>query len=474
MSWRRFLLFAIVLAGAAVGAGAATYDLLIRGGRVVDGTGNAAFHADVAVKDGRIISVGRISGDATREADAAGLVVAPGFIDVHTHVDNAHQQPSAENFVRMGVTTIVTGNCGGSVTDVGAYFRRLEATNVSINIATLIGHGTARSKAMGGSFNRPPTDAELAKMKSLVEQAMRDGAVGLSTGLIYLPGVFAKPDEITELAKIAAAHDGIYASHIRNEGEKIMEALQELFAVSRAARVPAQISHIKISSKAKWGQANAVLAAIERARAEGLDVTQDQYSYTASSTGISRFIPESAQEGGKFAERIADPKQKARIVAEMKDHLKRSKRKDYSFTVIAGYKRDPSLIGLTLPEAAKKVRGSASLDNQIELIFDMHRHGGATGIFHAMNEDDVQCFLRHPNTMVASDGGLRSPGGDMPHPRSYGNNVRVLARYVRELRLLRLEDAIRRMTSLPAATFRLADRGMIRPGAWADLVVFDP
>ncbi|MCX7825870.1 MAG: amidohydrolase family protein, partial [Verrucomicrobiae bacterium] len=284
----------------------------------------------------------------------------------------------------------------------------------------------------------------------------------------------AKPDETIELARVVAAHDGISASHIRNEGEKILEALEELFAVARAARVRVEISHIKISSKARWGQADAVLAAIERARAEGLDVTQDQYCYTASSTGLSRFIPETAREGGKFEERIADPKQKAWIVAEMKDRLRRSHRKDYAHAVIAGYKHDPSLVGLTVPEAARKARGSASLDSQIELILDMQRHGGASGIFHAMNEEDLRCFLRHPNTMVASDGGLRSPGGDLPHPRSYGNNARVLARYVRESRLLRLEDALRRMTALPAATFRLADRGVIRPGAWADLVVFDP
>jgi len=469
MSLKCFLLLV-----AAVTTRAATYDLTIRGGSVVDGTGIAAFRADVAVKDGRIVTIGQFSGDATCEVNAAGLVVAPGFIDVHTHVDNAHQQPLAENFVRMGVTTLVTGNCGGSVLDVGAYFRRLEATNVSINVATLIGHGTVRTKAMRGSFNRPPTDAELATMKSLVEQAMRDGAVGLSTGLIYLPGVFAKTDEIIELAKVAAAHGGIYATHMRNEGDRIMESLDETFTIARAAHIRAEISHIKIASKVKWGQAAAVLGAINKARGEGVEVTQDQYAYTASSTGLTRIIPEAALEGGKFKERIANPQEKAKIVAEMKDHLRRNKREDYSYAVIASYRHDSSLNGLSLPDAAKKARGSALLDEQIELALDMQLHGGASCIYHGMNEEDVQRFLRDGNTMVASDGGLRKAGGDFPHPRSYGNNARVLARYVRELRLLTLEDAIRRMTLLPATTFCLTDRGVIRPGAWADLVVFDP
>jgi len=464
-----FLLFLLV-----AHARAATYDLIIRGGNVVDGTGGPAIRADVAVKDGRIVAVGKVVGDAACVVDAAGLVVAPGFIDVHTHVDKAHQQPLAENFVRMGVTTLVTGNCGGSVRDVAAYFRALEATNVAINIATLIGHGTVRREAMGGSFNRAPTDAELAKMKAHVEQAMRDGAVGLSTGLIYLPGVFAKTDEIIELAKVAAAHGGIYATHMRNEGEKIFEALEETFTIARGARIPAEISHIKISSKARWGQADAVLTAIDRARQQGLEVTQDQYVYTASSTGSSRLIPETAREGGKFKERLADPKQKARIIAQMKDNLRRGQRDDYSYAVIASYKRDPSLNGLSIPEATKKVRGSASLDDQIEFILDLELKGGASCIYHGMNEEDVQRFLRHPNTMVASDGGLRMPGEGLPHPRSYGNNARVLARYVRELRLLGLEEAIRKMTSLPATTFRLTNRGVIRSGAWADLVVFDP
>lgn len=452
---------------------AGTYDLILRGGRVVDGTGNPAYFADVAVKDGRIVGIGKIAGDAKAEVDAQRLIVAPGFIDVHTHAEDIEELPLAENFVRMGVTTLVLGNCGGSVLNVGDFFRRMDQTSFSPNLATLIGHGTVRRNAMGGSFDRAPTADELERMKSLVEQAMKEGAVGLSTGLIYLPGTFAKTDEIIELAKVASAYGGIYASHMRDEGSDIFDALNELFRIAREANIHAEISHIKLSGKAAWGQPEKVLAAIEAARVSGLDITQDQYVYTASSTGISQLVPESAREGSKFEERLVNPVEKAKIVAEMKTRLKQRKWDDYSYAMIADYKRDRSLNGLNIVEAARKTRGSDSLDDQIELILEIQKQGGASGVFHGINENDLQRFLLHPNTMFASDSGVRRFQEGVPHPRGYGNNARVLARYVRESKLLRLEDAIRRMTSLPATTFRLKNRGELREGAWADIIVFD-
>jgi N-acyl-D-amino-acid deacylase len=450
------------------------WDVLIRHGRVIDGTGNPAFRADVAVQGGRIAAVGRLTGDAKKTIDAAGLVVAPGFIDVHTHGEDVLETPPAENFLRMGVTTIIVGNCGASELDVASFFRRIEQTNVSPNVAALIGHGTVRRKAMGGSFDRPPTATELAEMKSLVERAMKDGALGLSTGLIYLPGSFAKTDEIIELARVAAQYDGIYTSHMRSEGRGIFDALNEVFRIAREADIRAQVSHIKLSGKVAWGLATEVLGALERARAEGLDITQDQYLYTASSTGISQLIPDKWLEGGRFREHLTDPSDKASLIAEMKSRLKQRGHADYAYAVIAHYRHDPGLNGLNIAEAAKKRRGSGSLDDQIELILDIQDHGGASGVFHGMSEDDLRVFLQHPNTMFASDSGVRRYQEGVPHPRGYGNNARALARYVRELKLLRLEDAIRRMTSLPAATFRLRDRGLLREGAWADLVVFDP
>jgi N-acyl-D-amino-acid deacylase len=453
-----------------------TYDVIIRHGRVVDGSGNPAFFADVAVKDGRIAAIGRITGDAKTEVDARGLIVAPGFIDVHTHADDVADMPQAENFVRMGVTTIVAGNCGGSTLDVAKLFQAVEQTNVAVNVATLVGHNTVREKAMGGSFDRPPTPQELAQMKALVEQAMKDGAVGLSTGLIYQPGVFAKTDEIVELAKVAAAYDGIYTSHMRHEDTQIYKALDEVIRVAREAGMRAEVSHIKLAGPTAWGQAERVLAYIEKARAEGLDITQDQYSYTASSTGLSQLVPDWALEGGRseFRKRLADPAQKATMIAEMKKSLRNKGRDDYSYAVIASCRQDKSIDGLNIAEAAKTKRGADSLDDQIETVLDIQASGGASGVFHGMSEDDLKTFMRHPNTMIACDSGLRKLGEGVPHPRGYGNNARVLARYVRELKVLRLEDAIRKMTSLPANTFHFKGHGELREGNWADIVVFDP
>lgn len=461
---------------------AADYDLVVRHGRVVDGTGNPAFFADVAITNGHIAHIGRVPGVAAREIDARGMIVAPGFIDVHTHADelgDAHPaawEQRAENFLRMGVTTVVVGNCGSSALDVGAFYRHVDTNGVSVNVTTLIGHNTVREKAMGGDFDRPPTAEEMSRMKALVERAMQEGAVGLSTGLIYLPGVFSKPDEIVALAKVIAPYDGIYTSHMRHENTHIFEALDEVMRVAREAGVRAEVSHIKLSGEKAWGQADQVLAYLEKARASGLDITQDQYAYTASSTTMRQLIPDDVFDGGnkKFLELIAIPGEKARLVARMKANLAARGRSDYAYAVIASYKHDQSLNGLNIVEAARKVRGSDSLDDQIEMILELQQHGSASGVFHGMSEADLQSFLRHPNTMVASDSGLREFGKDVPHPRGYGNNARVLGRYVRELKVLRLEDAIRKMTSLPANTFRLKQRGELRAGNWADLVVFDP
>ncbi|HEY0862615.1 MAG TPA: D-alanyl-D-alanine carboxypeptidase/D-alanyl-D-alanine-endopeptidase [Lacunisphaera sp.] len=452
------------------------YDVVIRHGRVVDGTGNPAFYADVAVKDGRIARVGRVEGTAKREIDATGLIVAPGFVDVHTHADEIPGQPQPENFIRMGVTSIVVGNCGGSELDVGKFYREAEQNGVSVNVTTLIGHNTVRAAAMGGSFDRAPTAEEMAKMKGLVDRAMQAGAVGLSTGLIYLPGVFAKTDEIVELAKAVTPYGGIYASHMRYENARIKDALDEVFRIAREARLRAEVSHIKLSGENAWGRADEILAYIEAARAAGLDITQDQYAYTASSTRMRQLIPDDAFDGGheKFLAMLADPVKKADLVARMKQNIMTRGRQDYAYAVVASFRHDTSINGMNILEAAQKLKGSDSLDAQIEVILDLEKNGGAQGVFHGMNETDLQKFLRHPNTMVASDSGLRDFGKDVPHPRGYGNNARVLGRYVRELKVLTLEDAVRKMTSLPARTFRFDRRGELREGYWADITLFDP
>lgn len=453
-----------------------TYDIVIRNGRVIDGTGNPAYFADVAVDDGKIVAVGRISGKGDRELDAMGAIVAPGFIDVHSHAENIDKLPLAENFLRMGVTTLVLGNCGSSRVDLDSYFRELEELTFSPNVVSLIGHGSVRARVIGRNTDRAPTDAELEEMKSLVDRAMAAGATGLSTGLIYQPGTFAETEELVELAKVVRARDGIYVSHMRNEGTRIFQALEELVTIAREARIPAHVSHIKLGGNASWGQSEEVLAFIEARRAEGLDITQDQYMYTASSTGMRQLIPDSAREGGrdKYRERIADPDTRKKIANQMRADLKEAGRTDYHYAAIAYYGSDPSLNGLRIPEAAKKRYGRDDLDAQIDMILEIEAEGGASGVFHSMNEDDARTFLSHPNTMIASDSSIRNFQSGVPHPRGYGNNARALARYVREQHLLTVEDAVRRMTSLPATVFRIKERGQILEGFAADIVVFDP
>ncbi|HET7538150.1 MAG TPA: D-aminoacylase [Candidatus Didemnitutus sp.] len=457
-------------------ARAQEFDLVIRHARLIDGTGAPAVAGDLAIRGEQIAAVGKFPGKGRTEIDAAGRVVAPGFIDVHTHSEDITELPLAENFLRMGVTTIITGNCGFSKVDIAEFFRDIETTKVAINIGTLIGQGAVHLQVIGGGFARPPTAAELDQMRALVDRAMQDGAVGLSTGLIYIPGAFTKTEELVALAKVAAARGGIYTSHMRHENAQIVEALEEVATVAREAHIPAEVSHIKLSSPAAWGRAQEIVAWLDRARASGLAITEDQYVYTAASTSIGSLIDSEFREGGneKFRERLADPEMKARMITKMKDSIVQGQRGDYAYAVIANFDADPTLNGKNIREAAKILRGSDTLDDQIETILDIHARGGALGVFHGMNEDDLQVFLRQPLTMIASDGGLERFGQGVPHPRGYGNNARVLGRYVRELKLLTLEDAVRKMTTLPAQTFHLGNRGILKAGAVADVVIFDP
>jgi N-acyl-D-amino-acid deacylase len=304
---------------------------------------------------------------------------------------------------------------------------------------------------------------------------MRDGAVGLSTGLIYVPGTYAKTDEVTALARVAARHGGVYATHMRNEGEHVLDAIRESIAIGESAGLPVEISHFKISNKKLWGQTPATIGLVREARGRGLQVTVDQYAYTASSTSLDSRLPSWALEGGRDAgkKRLADKPTRERIVSEMKDTLKRSGFKDFSFAVVASYDANPAFNGKSIAEITKSARGKTDAANQIEQILEMYAAGGAGMVYHGMSEPDVQNIMREPFTMIASDSGVRRFGEGAPHPRGYGNNARVLGRYVRELRLLTLEDAIRKMTSLPAQTFRLRDRGLLREGFAADLVIFD-
>lgn len=451
------------------------YDVVVTNGRIIDGAGNPWFRADIGIRNGRIIKVGKINpAEATTTIDAKNHIVAPGFIDVHTHVESLFNLPAAENFVRMGVTTLITGNCGTSTTDVAEFLGRAKTRPIAVNVATLVGHGSVRQKVMKLD-DRIPTADELKAMEAIVDQAMKDGAVGLSTGLIYLPGTFAKTDEIVSLARVAARHGGLYATHMRSEGEAVHDAIRESIQIGELAGLPVDISHFKISIKKFWGESPSILQQVRDARARGLLVTVDQYAYTASSTSLEARIPAWVRTGGsdEAKKRLADKAARDRVVKEMKETLKRTGFKDFSVSVVASYKPDPSFNGKSIAEITRQVRGKDGVKDQIEQILAMYEAGGAAMIYHVMDEGDVQRIMREPFTMVGSDSGVRRQDEGVPHPRGYGNNARILGHYVRELKIITLEDAIRKMTSLPAQTFGLRDRGLLREGFAADLVIFD-
>ena len=468
----------IVIAAAvalAIGQADAPYDLLIANGTVVDGSGARPRRADVAVRNGVVVKIDRLGNVAARQTiDAAKHIVAPGFIDVHTHADDLATQPTADNFVRMGVTTVVAGNCGASPVDVGAALAAIRDRGASVNFATLVGHNSVRREVMG-TERRAPTAGELTRMKGLVWRAMTDGAVGFSTGLQYVPGTYADHVEIVELARVAARAGGLYASHMRNEGSEIEKSVAETIAVGEAAGCPVQISHLKIDSPKRWGASVASLRLIDQARRRGVKVIADQYVYTAASSSLGIRFPSWALEGGqaRINERLDDDATWSRVREEMRGLLEERGLADYSFAIIADYRADRSLNGLSIKQVAARWHKREDLGTQFEVMRTMLRAGGASMVYHFMSEEDIGRIAQYPHVAFASDGSLVEPEQGMPHPRSYGNAVRVLARYVRERGLLTVEEAVRRMTSLPAEHFRFVRRGLLKEGYAADIVVFD-
>ena len=458
---------------------AQSYDLLIKNGRVVDGTGNPWFYADVAIQNGRIVRVGTIPASETRRTiDATGLIVAPGFIDVHAHVEGSLEaQPDAPNFIYDGVTTVITGNCGGSSANLRTYFDTLRLTKTALNVGSLMGHNSVRMKVMKMAF-RDPTAREQAEMETLVEQAMKDGAVGLSTGLIYTPGTYAHTPEVVNLAKVAARYGGLYASHIRNEGQNVKMAVAEAIQISREARIPVEISHFKVASKPLWGKSTETIELVEAARRDGLDVTVDQYPYTASSTSLESIVPSWALADGDsmVLVRFHNPATRTKIRTEMLESLAKNDRRNYEYAVVSSYKPDTTLNGMSISRINQKLNRKNTAETEADLVMDLMERASLKRIqmvYHTMSETDVETILRYPNTMIASDAGVARLGSGMPHPRAYGTNARVLGRYVRERHVIPLEEAVRRMTSLPAQRFRLTDRGLLRIGYAADLVLFD-
>ncbi len=452
-------------------------DYIITNGRIVDGTGNGWFRADIAIQQNKIIGVAK--GLATKYPsakiiDAKNQIVAPGFIDVHAHIEESvFRKPTAENYIYDGVTSVVTGNCGSGADDIAEFLFKIDSAKTSINVATLAGHNTIRRLGMGLE-NRKATAAEMTKMESLMSKAMQDGAVGLSTGLIYLPGMYSPTEEIVALSKIAAAKGGVYATHMRNEGNRVHEAIDEALTIGREANIPVQISHFKVTGKNNWGRSSETLGMVEEARKQGYDVTIDQYPYTASSTNLAVRLPDWALEGGLDSLRVKmkDPVMRKRILDGMKASQKKDKQKDYSFAVVAWYGPDTTMNGKSITQINLEKGRKKNFLNEANLILDMLAKSNAQMIYHTMNESDLIYFMKYPFNMPAADAGV-SDGRGMPHPRGFGTNARVLSKYVRDQKVIGLEEAIRRMTSLPATKFNLKDRGMIMEGKYADILIFD-
>ena len=455
---------------------AADYDILIRNTRLLDGTGNPWTHSDIAIKSGKIAAIGNLKNStATREIDAHNRIASPGFIDVHTHVEGEIDRvPRADNFLLDGVTTIITGNCGGSRLNLADYFGKLEKQGLGVNFASFVGHNTVRAEVMGGA-NRLASPNEIERMQAIVEKAMRDGAIGFSTGLIYTPGTYSNTAEVVALAKAAAKYGGVYASHMRDEGPKILEAIEEAITVGKEAGMRVELSHFKIDTRSLWGMSEKTLALVEKYRAEGVDVVIDQYPYDRSSTSFANVIPSWALADGREAtlKRLRDPQTRAKIASDMQDILNKKGQPDYEWAAVASFPPNRSYEGKTIKEI-NLVKRTGTVPNEIQTILDMMEAANPSMVYHSMGEIDVDRIMRYPNTAIASDGGVRVPGEGLPHPRSYGTNARVLAEYVRKRHVLTLEDAIRRMTTLPARTFNFQDRGQIREGAAADLLIFDP
>lgn len=487
-------------------------ELLIKNGRLLDGTGADWFRADVAISEGKIVEVGRVSGfHADKEIDATGKIVSPGFIDMHSHSDmTALLYPEAESKVKQGVTTEVVGNCGftlapvaddtlellkrstDTVTPVSAaltwdwkslsdYFERVGRLGHSVNYAPLVGQGTIRLSVMGFE-KREPSDSEIRKMGSLLRDEIRDGAFGMSSGLVYTPGCFSKTEELVEVAKSMSAEGGLYFSHIRNESSGVLGAVGEAIRIGEEANVPVEVSHVKVMGKSNWGLSSKIISLLEEGRQKGVEVNADMYPYTAGETALWAALPAWAQEGGVDASlaRLKETTFRERVKSEMISPREGTQ----SFVADAGWEGiqipsvgsgDKAVQGRTMAELAAR-DGMEPFDRFVKMLLD--EKGEAAMIVHSMGEADVSTFMANPLVSIGSDQNGVTPGrgplGGLLHPRAYGCFPRVLGRYVRENQILGLPEAIRKMTSLPAGKLRLKNRGLVMPGYWADIVVFDP
>jgi dihydroorotase/N-acyl-D-amino-acid deacylase len=471
------LVLASLLAAPAHAGESRWLTLILQGGEVHDGSGGPPRIADVGVLNDRIVAIGDLRDrKAGVRLDVSGLAVVPGFIDIHSHaVEGVFRHPLAENYLKQGVTTVVGGPDGGSPYPIGEFLAKLDAEPPAINFALMVGHGTIRSAVLGNE-DRAPTAEELERMKSMVADGMRDGAFGLSSGLKYVPGAYAKTEEVIELARVAGYFGGIYISHMREEGNGLLESVRETIRIGEEGGLPTQITHHKAVGKAMWGRSVETLALVDEARKRGVDVTIDQYPYTASSTSLAILLPAWSLEGTpeERLARLRNPEERAKIRAGVLKNLEEDRGGgDAKNVVVARCRWDPSLDGKSLADILRERGRPTTLEEAADLTLELQEKGGASGIFHAMIEEDVERILRHPQTMVASDGGIVAPGEGVPHPRSYGTFARVIGHYSRDRELLTFEEAVRKMSRLPADRLALGDRGRIEVGAFADIAALD-
>lgn len=467
-----FLLFLIFLSCQEKGK---SFDIIIQNGSIYDGTGEKPVRGDIGIIGDRIIKIGDLSSkEAVEIINAEGLAVSPGFIDMHTHLEPLMELPMAESLLKQGATFALGGPDGGGPWPFGSYLDSLDSFDLGINVGYLVGHNTIRRQVMGME-DKKPSEEELKQMESFVDSGMNEGAFGISTGLKYLPGTFSELSEVIALSKIAGEKDGIYTSHLREEGLGLLEAVEEAIIISREAKIPVVLTHHKAIGVKMWGASGKTLAMVDSARALGLDIMMDQYPYAASHTGISVLIPSWALEGEGFKERVKDKALKdsikSGIIFNILNDRGGNDLRRIQFSRVAWKKE---LEGKTLQDWLEMEGLEPSIENGAELVIQAQLNGGTGTIYHAMDEGDVENIMKHPMTMIGSDGRLSSPGDGHPHPRAYGTFPRILGYYVREKKLMPLETAIHKMTGLSAERLGLKDRGFLKEGYYADITIFDP
>jgi dihydroorotase/N-acyl-D-amino-acid deacylase len=487
----RYLLSLILLLAACSGerpeeaANIATesFDILLLGGAIYSGENAGPVMADLGISGGRIAAIGDLG---RREADlildVSGLAVVPGFIDIHSHAvreeadDGIFRWPDAENLIRQGVTTVISGPDGRSPLPVSDTLTALEANSAAVNFGTFVGHGSIRALIVGED-DRPPSEEELQQMRDEVANAMQQGAFGLSSGLIYPPGRFASTEEVIELARVVAQYGGIYISHMRQEGLDVLESVAETIRIGEEGGLPTQITHHKILGAPMWGKSVDTLAMVDDARARGVDVSIDQYPYTAASSRLTILFPGWSLAGGRDAlvSRLHDPEQRERLKETIVYNIEVDRGgNDPANVVLADCQHDNTVNGLNLSQVLRQQGRSVSKENAAELVMELVEGSNCRAVFHAISEEDVKRIMQHPVTMTASDGGIEAPTERVPHPRNYGTFARLLGYYVREQNVVPLHTAIHKITRLPADRIGLIDLGRIEVEAVADVTVLDP